>query len=339
MKTWTAEKLHALAATLIETPTVMPANRYLSDAFEVITAYAERIKSDDDAVTAETLAIAVRARNVYETDRQKNGLPPYEDGALRAALLAVWPNPPSHPEPAQHAVELSAWVGDMKTSAGMDYYVCVGTAYEYGKYLTPNHYKIRARAEYDVACWNHMLGRCAKPCLLDFDTDTTEEPAQVAVRADAFEREDRYFVIKKSHQSDDQLAALERLFDAWKICTVQCVVVESDWPEHEPVWAMLQARMTGQPTQAAQVPDGMALVPASFHIDKDAWEAAQFAFGGPGAGEGEEFMDCTAWIGDIENDDGSKTHGLHIQCNECPEEGSITIAEFGAAPTPAKETQ
>jgi hypothetical protein len=86
------------------------------------------------------------------------------------------------------------------------------------------------------------------------------------------------------------------------------------------------------PTEPVKVPNGYALVPKSFLIEKDTWEAAQFAFGGPGTGDGEEFMDCTAWIGDIDNDDGSKTHGIHISCNECPEEGSITIAEFAAAP-------
>jgi hypothetical protein len=52
----------------------------------------------------------------------------------------------------------------------------------------------------------------------------------------------------------------------------------------------------------------------------------------PGTGDGEEFMDCTAWVGELEQDDGSKIHGLHLSCDECPEEGSITMAEFAAAP-------
>ncbi len=87
--------------------------------------------------------------------------------------------------------------------------------------------------------------------------------------------------------------------------------------------------------QASAVPDKWAMVPATFQIDAGAWAAAQFAFGGPGTGEGEEFMDCTAWVGEVTEDDGSKTNGLHISCNECPEEGSITLAKF-AAPQPPK---
>ena len=99
-------------------------------------------------------------------------------------------------------------------------------------------------------------------------------------------------------------------------------------------WDRLLVRAAISERQAAMQGQGGEVVPARFLIEKDAWEAAQFAFGGPGTGEGEEFMDCTAWVGDIENDDGSKTYGLHIQCDECPEEGSITLAEFKALQPP-----
>lgn len=83
------------------------------------------------------------------------------------------------PQPAQAGAsggELRAWVGDMKTSAGMDYYVCVGrdTGNPFDRtYLTPNKYSIRGRAEYDVAEWNHLLGHGPKPDILAFDTDAT----------------------------------------------------------------------------------------------------------------------------------------------------------------------
>ena len=65
-----------------------------------------------------------------------------------------------------------AWVGVMKTSAGIDYYVCVGNSKDY---LTPALYKIRGRAEYDVAEWNHLLGQGPEPNLLDYDTDPTND--------------------------------------------------------------------------------------------------------------------------------------------------------------------
>lgn len=70
------------------------------------------------------------------------------------------------------------------------------------------------------------------------------------------------------------------------------------------------------------------LVPAQIHISPEAWEVAQMAFGGPGTGEGEPFFDCTAWVGECEDDDGNKTYGLHLSCDECTEEGSVTLAEF-----------
>lgn len=95
----------------------------------------------------------------------------------------------------------------------------------------------------------------------------------------------------------------------------------------------IHARLTAPPP-AAGVPDGWKLVPERIVIEADAWENAQFAFGGPGTGEGESYIDCTLWVGDIDEDDGSKTHGLHLSCNEVPEDGSVTLAKFSATPSP-----
>lgn len=73
--------------------------------------------------------------------------------------------------------EFSAWVGDMKTSAGIDYYVCVGHGEGYGEYLTTHKSRIRGRAEYEVAEWNHLFGRGDKPDILAYDTDPATPPA------------------------------------------------------------------------------------------------------------------------------------------------------------------
>lgn len=100
----------------------------------------------------------------------------------------------------------------------------------------------------------------------------------------------------------------------------------------------LEAALSAAPAQA--VPDGWVLVPAKFGISADAWESAQCAFGGQYVDvETQTFFDCTAWVGYIENDDGSKIHGLHISCDECPEEGSTTLSEFAAAPNPGADPQ
>lgn len=40
----------------------------------------------------------------------------------------------------------------------------------------------------------------------------------------------------------------------------------------------------------------------------------------------------TLWVGRLDDcgPDGSSRYGIHISCNECPEEGSVTLAEFDA---------
>jgi hypothetical protein len=68
-----------------------------------------------------------------------------------------------------------------------------------------------------------------------------------------FKREERYIVFKLSKLHTDelvrqkQLNALNNAFigDA----RVDCVVIESDWPEYEPAWAMIEARMIGSAPQ------------------------------------------------------------------------------------------
>lgn len=87
------------------------------------------------------------------------------------------------------------------------------------------------------------------------------------------------------------------------------------------------------------VPAGFVLVPEKFGIPADVWEGVEFVIGGPGTGEGEAYLDSTVWIGDLMQDDGSSIYGLHLSCDECPEEGSVTLAEFAAAPAQAVDLE
>lgn len=64
--------------------------------------------------------------------------------------------------------DIRSWLMPMSTSAGMEYYVAVGWP---ENYMTPQMYKIKGRAEFDVAEWNHMFGHCAEPNLFDYDTE------------------------------------------------------------------------------------------------------------------------------------------------------------------------
>lgn len=69
-----------------------------------------------------------------------------------------------------------------------------------------------------------------------------------------FHREDRYIVIKRSDLKKVPLAYRSRLVDPMfsllaHLPRRECLVVESDWPEYEPAWTAIEARMTGAAPQ------------------------------------------------------------------------------------------
>ena len=86
-----------------------------------------------------------------------------------------------------------------------------------------------------------------------------------------FKREQRYFVVKvkdaKEYLDARQLEKLAEIADTISegrekdgIPAVDCVVVESDWPEYEPTWKAIEARVT-EVQPAPSVPEGWKLVP------------------------------------------------------------------------------
>ncbi|AJO79420.1 hypothetical protein [Pseudomonas sp. MRSN 12121] len=76
-----------------------------------------------------------------------------------------------------------------------------------------------------------------------------------------FQREDRYIVIKRSDldklsplDHDVAMSNLEHvsaILFGWNVPDRKCLVIESDWPEYEPAWQMIERRMTGQPPVTA----------------------------------------------------------------------------------------
>lgn len=70
-----------------------------------------------------------------------------------------------------------------------------------------------------------------------------------------FKREERYIVLKRKHMNAGQEFAVRSLLGRIDVKTVECVVVESDWPEYETVWRMIEDRVTPRATPAA--PDEM----------------------------------------------------------------------------------
>lgn len=57
-----------------------------------------------------------------------------------------------------------------------------------------------------------------------------------------FKREVRYTVIKHIQLTDSQMQHLKDCIFGEGIPTVDAVVIESGWPEYEPVWEMLKRR-------------------------------------------------------------------------------------------------
>lgn len=82
------------------------------------------------------------------------------------------------------------------------------------------------------------------------------------------------------------------------------------------------------------IPEGFVLVPASMLLGK---EVIELVAGHCGDGDQMfgDYTDGRLWIGDLEGDDGEKTHGLHIMADEYPEEGSSTLIEFPRVELPA----
>lgn len=99
-----------------------------------------------------------------------------------------------------------------------------------------------------------------------------------------FKREERYIVFKVSDLGNslkgDEIRRLSKEYAEQRSLKgkppLECVVVESDWPEYEPTWKAIEARVTGaQP--APSVPDDMVeravtrflswKLPKDFHPD------------------------------------------------------------------------
>ncbi|MBX8475375.1 hypothetical protein K5D38_11335 [Pseudomonas cichorii] len=73
-----------------------------------------------------------------------------------------------------------------------------------------------------------------------------------------FKRENRYIVIKRKDLSAAPFAALHSFLEHLQaledlLPVRQFVVVESDWPEYEPVWQMIERRVSGSSTMSDEL--------------------------------------------------------------------------------------
>lgn len=61
-----------------------------------------------------------------------------------------------------------------------------------------------------------------------------------------FKREGRYIVVKPDCEDSLRTERLRNYIDEMCFHTPDCVVIEADWPEYEPVWKMIEDRVTGK---------------------------------------------------------------------------------------------
>ncbi len=92
-----------------------------------------------------------------------------------------------------------------------------------------------------------------------------------------FKKELRYYVIKVSDAavldegSKRDLTSILRALHNSRICrgkpnAIDCVVVESDWPEYDIVWAMIQSRVEGRPNRIEELEAELATLKASMPV-------------------------------------------------------------------------
>ncbi|EDJ8869182.1 hypothetical protein KVU04_003280 [Salmonella enterica subsp. enterica serovar Typhimurium] len=80
------------------------------------------------------------------------------------------------------------------------------------------------------------------------------------------------------------------------------------------------------------IPDGYVLVPQQIFLEPSDIELICSQCGdGHESGYGD-FTDGLLWVGNIQRDDGSIVHGLHISSADYTEEGGVTVCEFAAQP-------
>lgn len=141
---------------------------------------------------------------------------------------------------------------------------------------------------------------------------------------------------------DAERAAFEAV--AWRVTGRDGLTVTAQYPK----WAEADCLLTITPLyarpaalpvrEAVAMPDGWTIAPQEIHLSASDIELINGM-----CGDGNEesgygpYQDGTLYIGYAMQDDGSKVYGLHISCDECPEEGVTTLAEFAAAPSPSRK--
>jgi len=81
---------------------------------------------------------------------------------------------------------------------------------------------------------------------------------------------------------------------------------------------------------AVETPEGYVLVPQQIFLEPSDIESICSQCGDGNASGYGDFTDGLLWVGNIQRDDGSIVHGLHISSADYTEEGGVTVCEFAA---------
>lgn len=100
------------------------------------------------------------------------------------------------------------------------------------------------------------VARANQPCTMGYGCDEAgvcyasahDQPERCPKSGGEFEREERYIVVKRKNLDALDERLLRELLGELSIPIVDCAVVEADWPEYEPVWQMIEDRVSGKPS-------------------------------------------------------------------------------------------
>ncbi|EHC6359744.1 hypothetical protein J0X73_003306 [Salmonella enterica] len=142
-------------------------------------------------------------------------------------------------------------------------------------------------------------------------------------------------VVKLAHEKFSAMAAENTALKKSDVefneyCRRECEDVGDTWVDNFTETPATDAFLAE--VRASAIPEGYALVPQQIFLEPSDIELICSQCGdGHESGYGD-FTDGLLWVGNIQRDDGSIVHGLHISSADYTEEGGVTVCEFAAQP-------
>lgn len=166
------------------------------------------------------------------------------------------------------------------------------------------------------------------------------------VRANAL-AEDQQKAIESIKQADSAVKLAHEKFsalaaeNAWlnKFIVQSCYVFDGEQGEPSDAYiCAIDGMMPQTPAtdafldevRVSAIPEGYVLVPQQIFLEPSDIESICSQCGDGHESWYGDFTDGMLWVGNIQRDDGSIVHGLHISSADYSEEGGVTVCEFAA---------